>query len=385
MFEQIPLRQLLHDLTDERTVYVSDKEEVVEPTISTKTHTISIASVKQGKDVKVRKRIRVLKGDLVFSHLHTQNGAFAFANREFLCTSTFAPFSIDETKVDRNFLFWALHVRVPSLSALDTVGRETYKTEDILKLEIPYTSLDIQKKIVLILNKANDLKRKLMESILLVDKLTESIFIQMFGDPMINPKDWQIENLGKFLSFVTSGSRGWKRYYSESGSKFIRAQNIDNNKLDLTDIAYVNPPDNMESKRTRVHPRDVLITITGYYTGLAAVAPDDILNAHVSQHVAITRIKDSINPYYLASFITLPTGGKIQFSKVQYGQSKSGLNLDQIKSLKVVIPPMDIQDKFENIFHKIEKINDKLERSNTEFMYLYNVLLHEVFTEKLVN
>jgi type I restriction enzyme S subunit len=79
--------------------------------------------------------------------LHTQNGAFAFADREYQATGTFLPLSISEAKVDKRFLFWALHVRVPSLSASDTVGRETYKTRDILALEIPLPLLAEQRRI----------------------------------------------------------------------------------------------------------------------------------------------------------------------------------------------------------------------------------------------
>jgi len=99
-------------------------------------------------EVRVTSRVRLQAGDLVFSRLHTQNGAFAFSDRSYLATTTFLPLSIDENEIDRRFLFWALHIRVPSLSASDTVGRETYRPQDILALQIPLPALSEQRRIV---------------------------------------------------------------------------------------------------------------------------------------------------------------------------------------------------------------------------------------------
>jgi len=109
---------------------------------------MSVAGRSIGAGVRVTKRIRLAPGDLVFSRLHTQNGAFAFADQEYHATGTFVPLLISEAKVDKCFLFWALHVGIPSLSASDTVGRETYKTSDILALEIPLPPLAEQRRLV---------------------------------------------------------------------------------------------------------------------------------------------------------------------------------------------------------------------------------------------
>ena len=137
IWPMVPISQVVRDLTNERLVQVGPDDDVVDPTITSRTHKISIASIQKGVSVRVSKRVRLASGDLVFSRLHTQNGAFAFADRSYLATTTFLPLAINEKLVDPRFLFWALHVRVPSLSASDTVGRETFRPQDILGLEIP--------------------------------------------------------------------------------------------------------------------------------------------------------------------------------------------------------------------------------------------------------
>ncbi len=133
-----PLSDLVDDLTDSRVFSVGAEDEITNPTISSADHTISPAgTVISGRDVLVARRVRIRPGDLVFSRLHTQNGAFAYSDDEFEATTTFIPCRVRENCVDRRFLFWALHKYVPTLSASDSVGRETFKTRDILALKVP--------------------------------------------------------------------------------------------------------------------------------------------------------------------------------------------------------------------------------------------------------
>jgi type I restriction enzyme, S subunit len=70
------------------------------------------------------------------------------------------------------------------------------------------------------------------------------------------PKGWAWETLGAIADLVTSGSRGWRQYYAEAGSIFVRAQNINTGTLDLSDVAYVSLPANAEGLRTRIERDD---------------------------------------------------------------------------------------------------------------------------------
>lgn len=157
----VALGEVAKDLTAERMVNINFDDDVIDPTITSSTHTISVAAIQKGVLVKIRKRIRIMHGDLVFSRLHTQNGAFAYADRQYLSTSTFLPLSINENRIDRRFLFWMLHIRVPTLSASDTVGRETFKPSEILGLKISLPPLSEQKRITA---KLEELSAKIEEA-----------------------------------------------------------------------------------------------------------------------------------------------------------------------------------------------------------------------------
>lgn len=94
--------------------------------------------------------------------------------------------------------------------------------------------------------------------------------------------------LGQTLESLTSGSRGWAEYYRDTGSLFLRIQNVRKDELDLSDVAYVQPPDTAEARRTRVQPGDVLLSITADL-GRTAIIPDALGEAFINQHLSILR------------------------------------------------------------------------------------------------
>jgi type I restriction enzyme S subunit len=144
--------------------------------------------------------------------------------------------------------------------------------------------------------------------------------------------------LDQLTEFVTSGSRGWANYYANRGATFIRSQNIKNDWLDLSDIAFANPPPDSEGSRTLIKRGDLLLTITGANVGKCACVNSDLDKAYVSQHVALIRPVDSNLSAYLHWYLICNAGGRGQLDKQAYGAGKPGLNLEQITSVVVPIP-----------------------------------------------
>jgi type I restriction enzyme S subunit len=160
------------------------------------------------------------------------------------------------------------------------------------------------------------------------------------------PEGWCWATTAQLFSFVTSGSRGWAQYYSESGPVFIRIGNLDHDSisLDLSDVQRVSPPSGAEGTRTRVVPGDVLVSITAD-VGMIAVVPDDIGEAYINQHISLARPVGGMDMNYLAWFLAAAHGGQRQFLALQRGATKSGLGLDDIRSVVVPIPPLAEQGR----------------------------------------
>lgn len=215
------------------------------------------------------------------------------------------------------------------------------------QIPIPLPPLAEQRRIAAILDQADALRTKRRQALTELNTLTQSIFLEMFGDPGTNSHGLHVEPLGDHLSFVTSGGRGWAQYYAPSGSRFIRSLDVQMNYIGNDEPAFVTAPDNAEARRTRVNTGDVLLTITGSLIGRVAPVPAELAGSFVSQHVAILRLDvRRMTPVFLSFFLSLESGGQRQIAKLQYGQTKPGLNFDQIRRLEIPVPPIGVQREF---------------------------------------
>ncbi|MBN1815671.1 MAG: restriction endonuclease subunit S [Anaerolineae bacterium] len=152
------------------------------------------------------------------------------------------------------------------------------------------------------------------------------------------------ELLGKHGPLITSGPRHWSRYAQASppGPLFLRVGNVGFATLQLDDIEYLRLPENAGEQRARVQTGDVLITITGTI-GRCAVVPPDLPEAFINQHTALVRLdQERILPHYLMWFVLSPVGGN-QTDSAAYGQTKPGLNLTQLRELKLPLPSLSEQ------------------------------------------
>ncbi|WP_293351503.1 MULTISPECIES: restriction endonuclease subunit S [unclassified Microcoleus] len=252
------------------------------------------------------------------------------------------------------------------------------------EMEIPVPILEEQRRIAEILDRAQSLISKRREAIAELDTLSEAIFIEMFGDPVTNPKGLSIKPLGDYLLFITSGGRGWAKFYAPSGSRFLRSLDVKMNCISNDDITFVSPPNNAEARRTQVKNGDVLLTITGSRIGRAAPVPNELQGAYISQHVAILRLDPkSISPLFLSFFLSFKTGGQRQIAKVQYGQTKPGLKFEQIKNFQVPIPSIDLQQEFVHRVEVVEKLKAAHRASLSELDALFASLQHRAFRGEL--
>ncbi len=158
------------------------------------------------------------------------------------------------------------------------------------------------------------------------------------------PSNWLAFLYGDLTSLVTSGSRGWKEFYSEEGSVFLRTQNIKTDKVVMEDIAFVKLPVKAEGARTRVEVWDILITITGANVTKAALVETKIEEAYVSQHIALTRPRWSEMAPWLHLCFLSPGAARGQLEQLAYGD-KPGLNLDNIRNLPIPVPPLPEQHR----------------------------------------
>jgi len=251
------------------------------------------------------------------------------------------------------------------------------------ELKIPLPPLPEQKRIAAILDKADAIRRKRQQAVKLTEELLLSVFLDIFGDPVTNPRGWEVKPLAEEITFMTSGSRGWAEHYSDHGSKFIRIQNVKNGQLHFNDIQYVKAPDNKEAARTKVQENDLLISITADL-GRTAVVDKQTADegAHINQHLALVRLSNAINPHFVAAYLE-SQGGKRQFLQLDQSAVKSGLNFDSIKSLQLYNPPLVLQNQYAAAVKSVENTKVKLKEAADTSDTLFTSLLQRAFRGEL--
>ena len=248
--------------------------------------------------------------------------------------------------------------------------------EDIRSFKIPLPPLSEQRRIADVLDRAETLRAKRRAALAELDGLAQSIFIEMFGPPTRIMSNWPTQSLGRFLKFLTSGSRGWAEYYSEMGDLFLRIQNVKRDELSLTEVAYVKPPDTAEANRTKVNSGDVLLSITADI-GRTAVVPDTIEKAFISQHLALLRT-GGISPRFLSAYLSSESGQEQIFKRNKQGV-KAGLNFDDIRSFIVPLPPDTLQQEFARRVAAVEKLKAVQRASLAELDALFASLQDRAF------
>ena len=209
----------------------------------------------------------------------------------------------------------------------------------------------------------------------------KSRFVEMFGDPMTNPLEWPMAKIGDYMAFLTSGSRGWAKYYSGDGELFITIKSVKGGKIDVNDVQYVKPPTGAEAERTRVQEGDLLISITADL-GRTGVVSRELADrgAYINQHLSCVRLdRKSIEPLFLAFYLE-SAAGKAQFEKKNQSAVKAGLNFEAIQSLRFYLPPLALQREFAAFVAKVDKLAFAVRKSLETAERLYRQQLSEAFS-----
>ncbi|MBA1445597.1 MAG: restriction endonuclease subunit S [Chromatiales bacterium] len=195
------------------------------------------------------------------------------------------------------------------------------------------------------------------------------------------PDGWEKTKLGVLSRLITSGSRDWARYYSDSGSLFLRMTNLprDGINLDLSSVKYVSVnQDSADGKRTKLKVNDILISITAELGKIGFVA-NDLGPAYINQHTALVRIDpDCACPKYIAFALSSYKLNRI-INRLNDAGAKAGLNLPTIKAIPLVIPSIMEQTKIAQILSiwdkAIETTEKLIENSKTQKKALMQQLL----------
>ncbi len=306
-------------------------------------------------------------------------------------------------EIPYKYLFYYLFSLKKYLLEIGKGGTQSNISLTVLKnVRIPIPPLPEQQRIVAKLDslfeKIESNKRRLEKIPQILKRFRQSVLSYAISGKLTNdqlrdelPKGWITISGKDAFEFITSGSRGWAKYYSDRGALFIRVTNLNYETIhidtNLSKCKFVNPPKKSEGTRTKVKENDILISITGD-VGMVGIVTNEFNEAFINQHVCLARPKVGFYAKYIAYFMTAENGGKKYFNEVKKGATKSGLGLDDIKNIPIQLPTLaeqkEIVRRVEQLFAVADKIEFRYNQAKAMLDKLPQSILAKAFRGELV-
>jgi type I restriction enzyme, S subunit len=296
---------------------------------------------------------------------------------------------IDETVLDYSYLkYWFQTIKSKLLDRAVGGTLQNISLGIVKDLEIPLPPLATQKRIAEILDAADALRRKDQELLKKYDELAQAIFIDMFGDPVKNEKGWETKALKSVTTKIGSGATptGGKTAYKSEGISLIRSMNVYDFSFKWKDLAFIDETQAARLDNVTVQSRDVLFNITGASVCRCSIVPDELLPARVNQHVAIIRAKtDFLNPIFL-NHLLVSNSVKTKLLGVGAGGGAvmEAITKDQLEQFEIIVPPLKLQDRFEQLIDNLFAQKRTEINSNEDSERLFNSLIQKAFKGELV-
>ena len=294
----------------------------------------------------------------------------------------------NEEVLDKRYLLRFLESKAKEIEKKGKGATVKGITLDVLReLEIHLPPLPEQKRIAAILDKAAVIRRKRQQAIQLADEFLRSLFLDMFGDPVANPKGWGDKLMLKEIADIRSGvTKGKKTDPTSSVTlPYMRVANVQDGYLDLGDIQNITVSPN-DAEKCRLETGDILLTEGGDpdKLGRGHVWQGEIENCIHQNHIFSVRIKvartEQVIPEFLAVVIASQRG-KRYFLKV--GKQTTGIatiNKTVLGEFCPVIPPLHMQKEYLKIVDKVNSVKSKFLQSDG---FLFESLSQKAFKGEL--
>ncbi|MCR5110526.1 MAG: restriction endonuclease subunit S [Ruminococcus sp.] len=338
------------------------------------------------------KRSQLAEGDILFS-IAGAIGRVAIVTKEILPANTNQALSI--IRIDRDDVhlpFVKLILTSPIIKKQferkkQGVAQLNLSLKDIGDLEIPLPSQREQIEFTDKFSKIQCLINHRKQQLAKLDELVKARFVEMFGEPIDNPMGWQIKPLKELSTLITNGNtpKGGSENYVDSGIIFLRSQNVWRNRIDLSDVAYIDEDTNQKMRKSIVKHKDILITKTGRVNtensslGRAALYLGEDDSANINGHVYLVRLNDSVVPEFVVTILTGEAYRKYIRKVCVGGIDKRQINLDQVEDFPIILPPIEQQRVFAGFSNQINKSKVAVQKALDEAQLLFDSLMQEYF------
>lgn len=325
------------------------------------------------------------KGDILISHINSPKhlGKSAqFNGEEYLIHGMNLLCLRPSDKVDARYLYLAINSshflnQLPNISN-KSVNQASFKVSDFKSLNVHLPPLPEQQRIADILDKAEAINQKREQALALCDEFLRATFLNMFGDPVSNPKGWEVKKLSKFGEVITGStpSRGRPEYYGNH-IEWIKSDNINTPNNYITRAKEFLSVEG-ESVGRSVPENSILMTcIAGSLDCIGNIA---LADRKVSFNQQINGIvpNNDVDVYFLYSLLLY---SKKYIQNHSTNSMKGMISKGKLSEIKFYLPEMAIQKEFSDIFLKIESLRNKIQHAQK--LPLFDALSQQAFKGEL--
>ena len=282
--------------------------------------------------------------------------------------------------VDEEYLRFALRKTLKVIeSKTSFVTVKHLSAKELNKLEISIPSYKDQKKISEILCKLEQVIEKRYNELKILSELTKARFVEMFGDPILNPKGWDIVAIGDVIIDIRYGTskpavEGGKYYYLRMNNITVDGQ-LDLKELKHIDISYD------EIEKYVVRKGDILFNRTNSIdlVGKTAVfdLPEEMVIAGYIIRVRLNEKK--MLPCFLSQYMNLEAIKGILRSMAKGAVNQANINAQELQSIKVYTPDIELQKQYVEFKKRVDKSKVVVQKALDEAQTLFDSLMQEYF------
>ena len=308
-----------------------------------------------------------------------------------LLTSNFLPAALnqrvaclrikDSSTFEKAYLFHVLNSDFFFFLCIESangVSQKNMSTEWLKEYEIPLPPLDEQRRIAAVLDRVSDLIAKRREQLDKLDELVKARFVEMFGDPVSNPKGWE---KGTIRDVVSEVKYGTSRPAVDGGAyKYLRMGNITfDGHLDLSDLKYIDIPDS-ELEKCLVRKGDVLFNRTNSKELVGKTCVFDLDEPMViAGYIIRVRVNKKVLPIYLSAVLNSQYGKQTLADMCKAIVGQANINAQELQDIAILIPPIELQKKFSNYTETVKKSKLTIQQSLDKLEVLKKALMQQYF------
>lgn len=267
----------------------------------------------------------------------------------------------------------------------NSVNQSSFNVSALEDLRIILPTLDIQKKIATALDTANTLIEKRKEQIEKLDLLIKSQFIEMFGDPVTNPKGWERTPMGKYIALLTDFSANGSYEYLDSNivmsnepgyALMVRTTDLEKNDFEK-DVKYIDIKAYEILKKSKLFGNEIIINKIGS-AGKVYIMPVIGKPASLGRNAFMIRYKSDINIKFIY-YLLVSRYGEREIQKHIRGAVTKTITKEAVKSIQILCPPLYLQTQFAEFVEKVEAQKTLLQKSLADMEQNYQSLLQKCF------